>query len=112
MLHPLPFNTFGEIAAFGLEVHVSCSRCDNPRRIMLTTAGLWPELDEADKSSEHDQYLNRHYRRAAAYDVFDGPLTTAIQKQQQVEEQLASFLKSSPTLGRHLARWQAEDAKT
>ena len=78
MLHPLPFNTFGEIAAFGLEVHVSCSRCHNPRRIMLTTAGLWPELDEADKSSEHDQYLNRHYRRAAAYDVFDGPLTTAI----------------------------------
>jgi hypothetical protein len=54
MLHPLPFNTFGEIAAFGLEVHVSCSRCHNPRRIMLTTAGLWPELDEADKSSEHD----------------------------------------------------------
>jgi hypothetical protein len=42
MLHPLPFTTFGEIAAFGLEVHVSCS------------AGFWPELDEADKSSEHD----------------------------------------------------------
>jgi len=73
---------------------------------------VWPELDEADKSSEHGQYLNRRYRRAAAYEVLDGLLTTAIQKHQQVEEQLASFLKSSPTLGRHLARWQAEDAKT
>ena len=33
ILHPLPFTTFGEIAALGLEVHVSCSRCYEPRRI-------------------------------------------------------------------------------
>jgi hypothetical protein len=35
MLHPLPFTTFGEIARLGLEVHVSCSRCYDPRRISL-----------------------------------------------------------------------------
>jgi hypothetical protein len=40
MLHPLPFTTFGEIAAFGLEVHVSCSRCHNPRRIMIDDGRL------------------------------------------------------------------------
>jgi|SRR5882757_1297779 hypothetical protein len=79
---------------------------------MLDDGRFWPELDEADKSNEHDQYLNRRYGRAAAYEVLDGLLTTAIQKHQQVEEQLASFLKSSPTLGRHLACWQAEDANT
>jgi len=97
----------------------SASRCTSLARAAITraascstTAGFWPELDEADKSSEHGQYLNRRYRRAAAYEVPDGLLTMAIQKLQQVEEQLASFLKSSPTLGRHLARWQAEDAKT
>jgi hypothetical protein len=99
MLHLLPFTTFGEIAAFGLEVHVSCSRCHNRAASCSTMAGFCPELDEADKSSEHDQYLNRRYRRAVAYEVLDGLLTTAIQKHQQVEEQLASFLKSSHRSG-------------
>jgi len=55
------------------------------------------ELDDADKSSEHDQYLNRRYRRASAYEVLDGLLTTAIQKQQQVEKQLTDFLEASPS---------------
>jgi hypothetical protein len=35
MLHALPFTTFGEVARLGLEVHVSCSRCHDPRRIAL-----------------------------------------------------------------------------
>src|SRR6266478_6467672 len=40
MLHPLPFTNFGEIATLGLEVHVTCSRCHNPRRIMLDDGRL------------------------------------------------------------------------
>ena len=39
-------------------------------------------------------------------------LTTAIQKHQQVEKQLADILEASPKLAKRLADWQAEDAKT
>lgn len=38
MLRALPFTTFGEIAALGLEVHVSCSGCQALRRIDPTAA--------------------------------------------------------------------------
>jgi hypothetical protein len=34
-LLPLSFTTFGEIAAFGLEVHVSCTKCHSSRLIDL-----------------------------------------------------------------------------
>jgi hypothetical protein len=40
MLHPLPFTTFGEIAALGLVVRVSCSRCHSPRCIDLSASEL------------------------------------------------------------------------
>jgi hypothetical protein len=33
MLHPLPFTTFGEMAALSLEAAVYCSRCYETRRI-------------------------------------------------------------------------------
>ena len=33
LLHPLPFTTFGEIAAHGLEVHIYCPRCYTTHRI-------------------------------------------------------------------------------
>jgi predicted transcriptional regulator len=46
------------------------------------------------------EVLIRRYRRAEAYEVLDGLLTTAIQKQQQVEKQLANFLEASPKLAR------------
>jgi hypothetical protein len=61
---------------------------------MASATDMVGELDDADKSSERDQYLNRRYRRAEAYEVLDGLLTTAIQKQQQVEKQLARFPRS------------------
>ncbi len=92
-----------------LQHHVKA--LDGALAAMATATDMVDELNEADKSSEHDQYLNRRYRRAAAYEILDGHLTMAIQKQRQVEQQLASFLESSPRLARHLARWQAEDAK-
>jgi hypothetical protein len=79
---------------------------------MASATDMVGELDDADKSSERDQYLNRRYRRAEAYEVLDGLLTTAIQKQQQVEKQLADFLEASPKLAKRLALWQAEDART
>jgi hypothetical protein len=34
MLHPLPFTTFGEIAASGLVVRASCSRRHGPSRLI------------------------------------------------------------------------------
>jgi anti-sigma factor RsiW len=34
-----------------------------------------------------------------------------MQRQEQVEKQLADFLATSPKLAKHLARWQAQDAK-
>jgi hypothetical protein len=78
---------------------------------MATATDIVGELDDADKSSEHDQYLNRRYRRAEVYEVLDGLLTTAIQKEQQVEKQLADFLEAPPKLAKRLALWQAKDAK-
>jgi hypothetical protein len=38
VLHALPFSTFGEIAALGLEVHVWCMRCKSTRRVDITPA--------------------------------------------------------------------------
>ena len=35
MLRPLPFASFGEIAALGREVHVYCTRCHSWRRVDL-----------------------------------------------------------------------------
>jgi hypothetical protein len=36
VLYPLPFITFGDVARLGLDAHVSCSRCYDPRRVALT----------------------------------------------------------------------------
>ena len=57
------------------------------------------------------EYLNRRYRRAEAYTALDGLLSTAMQRQERVEKQLADFLATSPKLAKHLARWQAQGAK-
>jgi hypothetical protein len=43
---------------------------------MATATDMVGELDDADKSSERDQYLNRRYRRAEAYEVLDGPISS------------------------------------
>jgi len=62
--------------------------------------------------SYYHKYLNRRYRRASAHEVLDGLLTTAIQKQQQVEKQLTDFLEASPKLAKRLALWQSEGPST
>src|SRR5260370_3657056 len=40
MLHPLPFTTFGEIAALGFRARVYCSRCYEHRSIDLAAEHL------------------------------------------------------------------------
>ena len=48
MLHPLPFRTFGEIAALGLELKVHCSRCS--REVTLFAIEGQAELDEVQQA--------------------------------------------------------------
>jgi hypothetical protein len=40
MLHPLPFTTFGEIAALGLEAEVHCSSCYRQTKVDLADRRL------------------------------------------------------------------------
>jgi hypothetical protein len=56
-----------------------------------------------------------HYRRhcqARAYKTLQPILYAASRQNAQVEEDLAAFLKASPTLAYHLARWQAETTRS
>jgi hypothetical protein len=75
---------------------------------------LTPYLGSARASAKpqpSNTYLNRRYRRAEAYNALDGFLSMAIQQQERVDGPLADFLAAPPQLAKHLARWQAEDAK-
>jgi hypothetical protein len=49
----------------------------------------------------------RRIGRARAYKALQPILTAAMQKHEQLEEQLAAFLASAPKLAKRLAHWQA-----
>jgi hypothetical protein len=69
------------------------------------------ELLDAERD---DPEMARNYRRrcqARAYKTLQPILSAASRQNAQVEADLAAFLKASPTLAHHVARWQADDAK-
>jgi hypothetical protein len=69
------------------------------------------ELLDAERD---DPEMARNYRRrcqARAYKTLQPILNATIQQISWVETELANFLKASPTLAHHVARWQADDAK-
>lgn len=80
---------------------------------MADVVDMTDELDDAAKKrGQADDYAAKAERQARAYKVLDDLVTTALRSSAQVKEQLANFLEASPRLGRYLARWQADDAKT
>jgi predicted nucleic acid-binding Zn-ribbon protein len=85
---------------------------DNALQAMANVTELIDDVDDADKRSDNDKYLDRRYRKAPAYEALDHLLTTAIDKNQTLQSRLADYHKASPELAHWLARWQADDAKT
>jgi hypothetical protein len=49
-------------------------------------------------------------RRARAYKALQPILTAAMRQSDEVEIQLAEFLKATPKLAKRLAHWQSEGA--
>src|SRR5260370_3522763 len=74
-------------------------------------AGATELIDDADKRSDNDKYLDRRYRRPHAYDALDHLLTMALDKSATLQSRLADYHKASPELAHWLARWQAEDVE-
>jgi len=73
---------------------------------------LIDDVDDADKRSDNDKYLDRRYREVQAYEALDHLLTTALDKSEMLKRRVADYHKASPALAYWLARWQSEDAKT
>jgi hypothetical protein len=70
------------------------------------------ELDDAaKKAGKADDWQAAACRRARAYKALQPILTAAMRQSDEVETQLAEFLKAAPKLAKRLAHWQAEDAK-
>jgi hypothetical protein len=94
-------------------LQVQVKALDQLLHSMADIDDMMDELDDAAKKrGQADDYAAKAERQARAYKVLDDLVTTALRSSAQVKEQLADFLEASPRLGRYLARWQADDAKT
>jgi len=69
------------------------------------------ELLAAEKADPVSTHNYRRHCQARAYKTLQPLLYAASRQNAQVEADLADFLKASPTLAHHVARWQADDAK-
>jgi hypothetical protein len=98
-------------AAFDLLQH-GVKALDNALQAMANVTELIDDVEEADKRSDNDKYLDRRYRKAQAYEALDHLLTTALDRSATLQSRLADYHKASPELAHWLARWQSEDAKT
>jgi hypothetical protein len=72
---------------------------------MANVTELINDVDDADKRSDNDKYLDGRYRKAQAYEALDHLLTTALYKSETLQSRVADDHKASPMLARHLARW-------
>ena len=97
-------------AAFDLLQH-GVRALDSTLQAMANVAELIDDVDDADKRSDSDKYLDRRHRKANAYETLDYLLTTALDKSSLLRSRLDDYLKASPKLAYWLKRWQAEDAK-
>ena len=79
---------------------------------MANVTELIDDVEEADKRSDNDKYLDRRYRKASAYEALDHLLTTALDKSATLQSRLTDYHKASPELAHWLARWQADEART
>jgi hypothetical protein len=110
---PTPIPTAAERqeqpAAFDLLQH-GVKALDNALQAMANVTELIDDVDDADKRSDNDKYLDRRYRKAQAYEALDHLLTTAIDKSETLQRRLADYHKASPELAHWLARWQADNS--
>jgi len=77
---------------------------------MTDVVDMADELADAAKKPDDatSELMERLHRRARAYKALQPILNAAVRQSGDVAEQLASFLKASPMLERHLAHWQSE----
>jgi ABC-type transporter Mla subunit MlaD len=77
---------------------------------MTDVVDMADELADAAKKPDDaaSELMERLHRQARAYKALQPILNAAERQSGDVAEQLASFLKASSTLARHLARWQSE----
>ena len=94
-------------AAFDL-LHHGVKALDNALQAMANDVELIDDVDDANKRSDNDKYLDRRYRKANAYETLDHLLTTALDKSSLLRSRLDDYLKALPELAYWLTRWQAE----
>jgi hypothetical protein len=75
---------------------------------MAAVVDMTDELDAALKKGGKDDYTMKTHRQARAFAVLDTLVSEAVRESGAIEMQMADFLKASPMLARHLARWQSE----
>jgi hypothetical protein len=84
-------------AAFDLLQH-GVKALDNALQAMANVIELIDDVDDADKRSDNDKYLDRRYRKAQAYEALDHLLTTALDKSATLQRRVADYHKASPEL--------------
>jgi predicted nucleic acid-binding Zn-ribbon protein len=82
---------------------------DNALQAMANVAELIDDVDDADKRSDSDKYLDRRYRKSQAYEALDHLLTTALDKSATLQSRLEDYHRASPELAHCLSRWQTDD---
>jgi hypothetical protein len=95
-------------AAFGLLQH-GVKALDNALQAMANDTELIDDVDDADKRSDNDKYLDCRYSKAQAYEALDHLLTMALDKSATLRSRLADYHKASPELAHWLSRGQAHD---
>jgi len=78
---------------------------------MTGVSNMTHELVDAERDDPEVAHNYRRHCQARAYKTLQPILSAASRQNAQVEADLAAFLKASPTLAHHVARWQADDAK-
>jgi hypothetical protein len=67
------------------------------------------QLVAAERADAERAHNYRRHCQARAYKTLRPILDAAIRQSARIETELAAFLKASPTLAHHVARWQADD---
>jgi hypothetical protein len=102
--------TIDPVAAFGTLQH----EIKMLNELLGNVADVSDMTEELLDAERDDPEMARNYRRlcqARAYKTLQPILNATIRQGAWVDKELAAFLKASPTLAHHVARWQADDAK-
>ena len=76
---------------------------------MADVVDMTDKLADAAKKAGSDKGEDSAHRKARSHRVLQPIVNEAVRQSGNVEKQLADFLKASPVLARHLARWQSEE---